>query len=83
MFQKCQGSVSFLKETLVTCNCKADCVENQAQDVIFTCVRLAEIKCTASTCLLCPSQSPPGKVEVETSVLSLSLRVMDLLGQQT
>ena len=61
MFQKCQGSVSFLKETLVTCNCKADCVENQAQDVIFTCVRLAEIKCTASTCLLCPSQSPPGK----------------------
>lgn len=56
--------------------------------MIFTCVRLAEIKCTASTCLLCPSQTLMGKsgtmkVEVETPALSLSLRVMDLLGQQT
>lgn len=63
-------------------------MENQAQDVIFTCVRLAETTGTASTCLLCPSQTLMGKsgtmkVEVETSALSLSLRVMDLLGQQT
>lgn len=35
-----------LKETLTSYNCRADCAENQAQDVIFTCGIFAkEIKC--------------------------------------